>query len=326
MKHHRLAGLLFAVAAFAADTPRTTPGGATFTTPEGWAVRTSGPMVVVDAPEQDSHVVIVDVPSAVDARAAVAAAWKAYRPDSKRPLKLSTPSAPRNGWEERLLFEYETSPNERAVVQARPHRAGKAWTVVILDGTEPTFEKRGAQISLIAASLRPKGYERETFAGRKALPLNAERIAQMKEFLQTSMQKLGVPGASLALVDGGKVVFEGGFGVKELGKPEKVDENTLFMAASNTKGMTTLLLAMLADEKKLRWNQPVSCIPRSSSATRTRQSRCWSSIWCARAPGCRGRTWSGSSSSATRRPRPRWRCSGRCSRPASSARCSSTAT
>jgi CubicO group peptidase (beta-lactamase class C family) len=258
MKHHRLAGLLFAVAAFAADTPRTTPGGATFTTPEGWAVRTSGPMVVVDAPEQDSHVVIVDVPSAADARAAVAAAWKAYRPDSKRPLKLSTPSAPRNGWEERLLFEYETSPNERAVVQARPHRAGKAWTVVILDGTEPTFEKRGAQISLIAASLRPKGYERETFAGRKALPLNAERIAQMKEFLQTSMQKLGVPGASLALVDGGKVVFEGGFGVKELGKPEKVDENTLFMAASNTKGMTTLLLAMLADEKKLRWNQPVT--------------------------------------------------------------------
>jgi CubicO group peptidase (beta-lactamase class C family) len=30
------------------------------------------------------------------------------------------------------------------------------------------------------------------------------------------------------------------------------------MAASNTKGMTTLLLAMLADEKKLQWDQPVT--------------------------------------------------------------------
>src|SRR5262249_12328583 len=57
--------------------------------------------------------------------------------------------------------------------------------------------------------------------------------------------------------DGGKVVYEGGFGVRELGKSEHVDENTVFMAASNTKGMTTLLLAELVDEKKLRWDEPV---------------------------------------------------------------------
>jgi CubicO group peptidase (beta-lactamase class C family) len=44
-------------------------------------------------------------------------------------------------------------------------------------------------------------------------------------------------------------------GVRELGQPAKVDASTLFMAASNTKGMTTLLLAMLADEKKLQWDQ-----------------------------------------------------------------------
>ena len=61
----------------------------------------------------------------------------------------------------------------------------------------------------------------------------------------------------MALIDGGKVVYEGGFGVRELGKPERVDENTLFMAASNTKGMTTLLLSELVDEKKLKWDEPV---------------------------------------------------------------------
>jgi CubicO group peptidase (beta-lactamase class C family) len=72
------------------------------------------------------------------------------------------------------------------------------------------------------------------------------------------MQELGIPGVSMALVDGGKVVYEGGFGVRELGKPEKVDENTLFMAASNTKGMTTLLLSELVDEKKLKWDEPVT--------------------------------------------------------------------
>jgi CubicO group peptidase (beta-lactamase class C family) len=118
-------------------------------------------------------------------------------------------------------------------------------------------EKRGAPVGLIFESLRPKGYARESFAGRKANPLDMARIEQMKSFVQSAMQQLGVPGAAIALIDGGKVVYEGGLGVRELGKPDPVDENTLFMAASNTKGMTTLLLAILADEKKLAWDQPV---------------------------------------------------------------------
>ena len=94
--------------------------------------------------------------------------------------------------------------------------------------------------------------------GRKALALTPERVAQLKSFAETSMQKLGIPGASIAFVDHGKVVFEGGLGVREIGSPTAVDENTLFMAASNTKGMSTLLLARLVDEKKLRWEQPVT--------------------------------------------------------------------
>jgi CubicO group peptidase (beta-lactamase class C family) len=60
------------------------------------------------------------------------------------------------------------------------------------------------------------------------------------------------------VIDGGKVVFEGGLGVKTLGKPDSVDADTLFLAASNTKAMTTLLLAELVDEHKLRWDEPVT--------------------------------------------------------------------
>jgi hypothetical protein len=175
----------------------------------------------------------------------------------RRPLKLVTPRPAREGWDDRQVFDYETSPNERAVVQALALRAGSTWAAVILDGSEPTVDKRSAPIGLIFESLRPKGYQRESFAGRKPQPLDAPHIAQLKGFVETSMQQLGIPGASMALIDGSKVVYEGGFGVRELGKPERVDENTLFMAASNTKGMTTLLLSELVDEKKLRWDQPV---------------------------------------------------------------------
>jgi CubicO group peptidase (beta-lactamase class C family) len=240
----------------AADTPRVTPGGATFTVPSGWSIMTGKNMVMLEAPETDTHIAIVDS-QAADASAAVAAGWAAYKPEAKRPLKLVTPRPAREGWDERQVFDYETSPNERAVVQALALRAGSAWTAVILDGSEPTVEKRSAPIGLIFESLRPKGYQRESFAGRRPQPLDAAHIAQIKAFVETSMQELGIPGAAVALIDGGKVVYEAGFGVRELGKPERVDENTLFMAASNTKGMTTLLLAELVDEKKLKWDQPV---------------------------------------------------------------------
>jgi len=66
--------------------------------------------------------------------------------------------------------------------------------LVILDGTEPTFEKRSAPIGTIVQSLRPKGYQRETFAGRKAQALGPRQIAQMKSFVENSMKMLGVPG------------------------------------------------------------------------------------------------------------------------------------
>jgi CubicO group peptidase (beta-lactamase class C family) len=83
-------------------------------------------------------------------------------------------------------------------------------------------------------------------------------ISALKEFLTDGMKQFDVAGVAFSLIDRGKVVYEGGLGFKELGKPDPVDANTLFMAASNTKAMTTLLLAELVDEKKLRWDQPVT--------------------------------------------------------------------
>jgi len=99
------------------DSLRATPAGATFTVPAGWTMTTKGSMVVLDTPETDSHVAIIDV-QAKDAEGAVEAAWAAYRPGFDRPLKISLAQTARNGWDERKSFNYETSPNERVVVAA----------------------------------------------------------------------------------------------------------------------------------------------------------------------------------------------------------------
>jgi CubicO group peptidase (beta-lactamase class C family) len=244
--------------ALAADTPSKTASGATFTAPKEWSLRTAAQLVVIAAPEGDTNVAIVDVGAASDGAAAAAQAWSLYRPDAHRPVRLSSSLPARNGWDERKLVEYETSPNERATVEALALRSGTHWTVFILDGHDATVEKRAAAINLVVASLRPAGYSRESFAGRTAHPLDAARIEALKSFIETSMQELEVPGVSIALFAQGHVVFEGGFGVRELGKPEPVDANTLFMIASNTKGLTTLMLARLVDEGKLSWDEHVT--------------------------------------------------------------------
>ena len=239
------------------DSPRATPSGTTFTAPAGWTMTTKGGMVLLDPPEPDSHVAIVDV-KAKNADAAVAAGWAAFRTGFSRPLRISLPQPSLNGFDERQMYVYETSPNERAEVSARAWRAGETWTVVLVDGTEPTFEKRAAPLGLVLQSVRPKGYARESFAGKKANRLDEQRLAILRDFVASGMKMLDTPGVGLAFLDGGKTVWAGGLGVKELGKPDPVDADTLFIAASNTKALTTLLLAELVDEGKVRWNQPVA--------------------------------------------------------------------
>ena len=180
-----------AAQALAVDTPQTTAMGTTFIAPAGWSIDVRGPATILEAPEHDSHIALVDVPKAADADAAVAAAWQAYRPDSKRPLKVATGAADQDGWQNRRYYTYETSPNERRDVSALAGQHGDMWTVVITDMSQPTEEKRLAQLVLVFSRLLPKGYQRETFAGKKPNTLDDARIAALSAFVERARDQLG---------------------------------------------------------------------------------------------------------------------------------------
>jgi CubicO group peptidase (beta-lactamase class C family) len=244
----------------AADTPKTTTAGNKFVAPLGWSIVVRGSATILAAPEGDSHIALVDV-DAKSADEAVKLAWTAYAPDGKRwPLKTSLPAAPREGWTEVQQYQYQVSPNEKRSVSAVALRANGMWTVLIDDMATATREKRLSQAAVVGGQLLPKGYERETFAGKQAHALDQTRLAELGKFIESARQQTGVPGVAVGLVQDGKVVFAGGFGVRELGKPAKVDGNTKFMIASNTKGLTTLMLAKLVDEKKLAWDTPAASL------------------------------------------------------------------
>src|SRR6476469_1682181 len=85
-----------------------------------------------------------------------------------------------------------------------------------------------------------------------------QKVAAIDAYANKVMDTWHGPGMAIAVVKDDKVVLAKGYGVRELGKPEKVDENTLFAIASNTKAFTTASLAILVDEGKINWNDKVS--------------------------------------------------------------------
>ncbi len=66
-----------------------------------------------------------------------------------------------------------------------------------------------------------------------------------------------IPGAAVLIVKDGQVVVKKGFGVLENGKADKVDENTLFMIASNTKAFTGTAMSILETEGKCSFDDRV---------------------------------------------------------------------
>lgn len=84
-----------------------------------------------------------------------------------------------------------------------------------------------------------------------------EKTQSIESVVVQAMETFEVPGAAIAIVKDGEVVFSKGFGVIEHGKNTPVTTETLFGVASNTKAMTAALLASLVDEGKLSWKTKV---------------------------------------------------------------------
>ena len=226
--------------------------------PEGWTVVRDGGTVAITAPEGDATIALVAIPSAANGEEAVAQAWARFDPAFDRVVRLAVDQPDRDGWPDTKVVNYETSPAEKLVLQGVALKSADGWTAILVRGAQATFAKRGGQLGQMLGSLRPKSFAKESFAGKTPHKLDDLRILQIKDFVATSMDQLGVPGVGLALIQDGRIVWEGGLGVKEAGTTALVDENTQFMIASNTKGMATLLLSTLVDEGRLKWDQPVT--------------------------------------------------------------------
>lgn len=88
---------------------------------------------------------------------------------------------------------------------------------------------------------------------KAALPL-------LDKYIQDAMTKTGVPGLSVAVVFDDKVVYLKGYGVREVGKPDVVTEDTVFQLASMSKSVGSTVVAALVSDKVVTWDTRVSQI------------------------------------------------------------------
>lgn len=82
-------------------------------------------------------------------------------------------------------------------------------------------------------------------------------IGQLDGIVARARQRTGVPGVAVAVVYRDKVVYSRGFGVREVGKPGKVDPNTVFQLASVSKPLASTIVAQVLARKKISWDDPV---------------------------------------------------------------------
>jgi CubicO group peptidase (beta-lactamase class C family) len=82
-------------------------------------------------------------------------------------------------------------------------------------------------------------------------------LAKIDRLSNEAIAAWRAPAVAVAIVQDDRVILARGYGVKELGKPDRVTPETLFEIASTTKAFTATAVAMLVDEKKLSWDTPV---------------------------------------------------------------------
>jgi CubicO group peptidase (beta-lactamase class C family) len=78
------------------------------------------------------------------------------------------------------------------------------------------------------------------------------------EYVNKALKDWEVPGVGIAIVKGDKIVLAKGYGVRKFGDPTPVDERTIFAIGSSSKAFTAAALAMLVDEGKIKWDDPVT--------------------------------------------------------------------
>ena len=139
-----------------------------------------------------------------------------------------------------------------------------------LEGAAATFEIQGIPgTPTFKGTLEGSKIAGDFSQGGATFPFSIERaesgadsarkeLEGYDQLVQGMIDAWKVPGLGIAIVKDGEVIYEKGFGFRDIEKKQPVTPDTLFAIGSASKAFTTFVMGTLVDEGKLAWDKPVS--------------------------------------------------------------------
>src|SRR5271156_841420 len=104
--------------------------------------------------------------------------------------------------------------------------------------------------------------------------MSIQNVEKLDSIIGPMLRAARVPGAAIAVVAGGEVVYAQGYGYRDLVAKLPVTPDTVYPIASTTKAINATLLGMLVDEGRLAWDAPVqNYLPRFRIGDSSRSSQ-----------------------------------------------------
>lgn len=215
---------------------------------------------------EDDTVVLTDPDSTIliyalviegdDVKEAIADAWVQVAPDFNFvPQQIIEPPSS-NGVEKTVVETLVVQDTNRIYQGIGQLVQGKVY-VLLVDADLVVASQRGAQLNIIASGFTITTLTKTDLSAVAPKTVDETVITELEAYIVANLEKLKVPGSAVAIVQDGKIIYEKGFGVRELGKDEPLTTDTQMMIGSTGKSLTTLMMATLVDDGLMQWDQKV---------------------------------------------------------------------
>ncbi|MBL8156628.1 MAG: beta-lactamase family protein, partial [Anaerolineae bacterium] len=248
-------GIIPALAQEAEDTYQDPAGRFSVPVPTNWTVQENDGYVTLSDADGKLIVYVLVIPGE-DVRAAIVQAWETVAPDFTFTPVQSVEPPPAPGVE-LTVVDTALSDDQTRVFQGVGQLVAGNVYVALFDVDLVAAQERNAQLQIIITGLTITAQETTDLSDAQPRTVDASITDELSAYVTTLMEQTDVPGAAVAIVQDGEIVFAQGYGVKTLGGSDPITPDTHMMIGSVGKSLTTMLMATLVDDGRLQWDEAV---------------------------------------------------------------------
>lgn len=184
-----------------------------------------------------------------DIQAGIRDALAITNPDFEaEPVQSSTIPAPNGVWTQNIY----ALPDGSITMVVAQFVDGVAYLIILQSPDEGILQAASDDFNSLLLGFTIG--EKIDLTGIQPRKFTPEMLAELENYIHDIREFYGVPGAAVAIVQDGEVIYSHGFGVREMGTDAAVTTDTLFMVGSIGKSMTTMMIGALVDEGVLDWD------------------------------------------------------------------------